>query len=136
MANPIQLPALSPTMTEGKITKWLKKEGDKVSSGEAVAEVETDKSNLQIESYEDGILLKIVVGEDGTAQVGSPIAWVGEKGARIAEPGEARAPAAARAEAPVAAVPAPAGKPAAKPARTGGRVFVSPLARRIAKEQG
>ena len=66
MATAVQLPALSPTMNEGKITKWLKKEGDKISSGEAIAEVETDKSNLEVEAYDDGVLLKILVPEGET----------------------------------------------------------------------
>src|SRR5690606_5230123 len=79
MATPIQMPALSPTMKEGKITKWLKKEGDKVSSGEAVAECETDKSNLEIEAYEDGYLIKIAVKEGETAPVGATIGMIGEK---------------------------------------------------------
>ena len=83
MAIPIQMPSLSPTMTEGKITKWLKKEGDKISSGEAIAEVETDKSNLEVEAYDDGFLLKIVVAADGSAPVGSPIAWIGAKGETV-----------------------------------------------------
>src|SRR5260370_7839130 len=76
---PILMPALSPTMKEGKITKWLKKEGDKISSGEAVAEVETDKSNLEVEAYEDGYLLKIVVPENESAPVGAPIAYLALK---------------------------------------------------------
>ena len=77
MAKPIQMPALSPTMKEGKLVRWLKKEGDKVKSGEAIAEVETDKSNLEVEAYDDGVLLKIVVAEGETAAVGAPIAFVG-----------------------------------------------------------
>ena len=82
MATEVQLPALSPTMTEGKIVKWLKKEGDKVSSGEAIAEVETDKSNLEVEAYDDGMLAKILGpgGRDG--KVGAPIAFIGRKGAK------------------------------------------------------
>src|SRR5262249_40042462 len=76
LATAVQMPALSPTMTEGKITKWVKKEGDKVSSGTAIAEVETDKSNLEVETYDDGVLLKIVVPEGSAAPVGSPIAWI------------------------------------------------------------
>ena len=83
MAKPIQMPALSPTMKEGKITRWLKKPGDKVSSGEAVAEVETDKSNLEIESYEDGYILEVTVAEGEMAQVGAPIAFVGAKGEKV-----------------------------------------------------
>src|SRR5215472_10689177 len=83
MATPIQMPALSPTMTEGKLTKWLKKEGDKISAGDAIAEIETDKSNLEVEAYEDGSLLKSVVKEGESAPVGAPIAYVGEKGEKV-----------------------------------------------------
>src|SRR5712692_2779083 len=83
------MPALSPTMKEGKITRWLKKEGDKVSSGEAVAECETDKSNLEIEVYEDGTLLKILVKEGESAPVGAPIGYIGEKGEKVEAPAPA-----------------------------------------------
>ncbi len=123
MATPIQMPALSPTMKEGKIVKWLKKEGDKVSSGEAIAECETDKSNLEIEAYDDGYLLKIVVAEGEMATVGAPIAIIGAKGEKVdGAGGKPAAPAAApKAEAPKAAAPAPApSAPAAQPAATGG----------------
>src|SRR5258707_13461501 len=112
MATPVQMPTLSPTMTEGKITKWLKKEGDKVSSAEAIAEVETDKSNLEIESYEDGYLLKILVKEGQSVPVGAPIAYVGEKGEKVSaeppappQPGQVSAPPAA--PAPTEFSPAP-----------------------------
>ncbi|QRK07960.1 pyruvate dehydrogenase complex dihydrolipoamide acetyltransferase [Archangium violaceum] len=120
MATPIQMPALSPTMKEGKIVKWLKKEGDKISSGEAIAECETDKSNLEIEAYDDGYLLKIVVPEGDMATVGAPIAFIGEKGEKVDAGGGAKAaaPAAPKAEAPKAAAPAPA--PAAQPAAPAG----------------
>ncbi|MFP2925376.1 biotin/lipoyl-containing protein, partial [Pyxidicoccus sp. 3LG] len=93
MAIPIQMPSLSPTMKEGKIVKWLKKPGDKVSSGDAVAEVETDKSNLEIEAYDDGYLLQILVGEDQTAAVGAPIAFIGAKGEKVDAGKAAAAPA-------------------------------------------
>src|SRR5687768_7313147 len=123
MATPIQMPSLSPTMKEGKIVKWLKKEGDKVSSGEAIAECETDKSNLEIEAYDDGILLKIVVPEGEMATVGAPIAYLGAKGEKVdaGGGGKAAAPAAPKAEAPKAAAPAPAAPaPAAQPAAASG----------------
>src|SRR6187551_2607695 len=95
MASAIQMPALSPTMKEGKITKWLKKEGDKVSSGEAIAECETDKSNLEIEAYDDGYLLQIAVAEGQSAKVGAPIAYIGKQGEKVeAAPAAAAAPAA------------------------------------------
>ena len=114
MSTPIQMPALSPTMKEGKITKWLKKEGDKISSGEAVAEVETDKSNLEVEAYEDGYLLKIVVGENESAPVGAPIGYVGEKGEKV----EAPAPS------PKAA-PAPAAQPVPPPKQAAGTALAA-----------
>jgi pyruvate dehydrogenase E2 component (dihydrolipoamide acetyltransferase) len=100
MATAIQLPALSPTMKEGKITKWLKKAGDKVSSGDAIAELETDKSNLEIESYEDGYLLQIVVKEGESAPVGAPIAYVGEKGEKVETPAPKSAAQPAQAQPP------------------------------------
>ena len=96
MASEIQLPALSPTMTEGKIVKWLKKEGESISSGEAIAEVETDKSNLEVEAFDDGVLLKILVPEGETGKVGAPIAVIGQKGEKVeasAAPAKAAAPA-------------------------------------------
>ena len=165
MATEVQLPALSPTMTEGKIVKWLKKEGDSVSSGEAIAEVETDKSNLEIESFEDGVLLKILVGEGETGKVGAPIAIVGAKGEKVSAPAPkaAAAPApapAAAAPAPKVAPPPPPPKPAAtkappreenRPAQVvqlrraeepvpgssdEGRLRASPLAKRMAREEG
>lgn len=134
MATEIQLPALSPTMKEGKILKWLKKEGDQVSSGDAIAEVETDKSNLEVEVYDDGVLLKILVPEGAVAEVGAAIAFVGKKGevvnvpaAAPKKPAEAAAPepakpaaveAAQPAATPAAPVPAPKTAPPPPPARS------------------
>ncbi|MFL5321692.1 MAG: pyruvate dehydrogenase complex dihydrolipoamide acetyltransferase [Myxococcaceae bacterium] len=164
MATPILMPSLSPTMTEGKITKWLKKEGDKIASSTAVAEVETDKSNLEVEAYEDGYLLAIVTKENQSAKVGAPIAFIGEKGEKVdvsqatAAAAPAPTPAAAKPAAPppkpppapVAKAPAaPAPKPAAQVVQLrpqaaapsageggGGRVRASPLARKMAEQQG
>ncbi|MCY1076607.1 pyruvate dehydrogenase complex dihydrolipoamide acetyltransferase [Archangium lansingense] len=134
---PVVMPALSPTMTEGKLIKWLKKEGDKVSSGQAIAEVETDKSNLEVEAYDDGVLARIVVQEGQMAKVGAPIAFLaGKGGAKAAAPAQAPAPAAPKAEAPKAAAPAPAPKAAAPVATPGGRLRASPLAKRMARERG
>src|SRR6185369_2281701 len=107
------MPALSPTMKEGKITKWLKKEGDKISSGEAIAEVETDKSNLEVEAFDDGVLLKILIPEGQTGKVGAPIAVIGQKGEKVeasAAPAKAPAPAPAAAS----AAPTPPAKPTPK----------------------
>ena len=157
MAIEVQLPALSPTMKEGKIVKWLKKEGDPVSSGEAIAEVETDKSNLEVEAFDDGVLLKILIQEGETGAVGAPIAVIGAKGEKV----EARAPA-PKPAAPVAVVasapapapakpavprPAPAApaqvvpirraeEPTSAPALDDGRLRASPLAKRMAREEG
>ena len=130
MATAIQMPALSPTMKEGTITRWLKKEGDSVSSGEAVAECETDKANLEIEAYDEGVLLKIAVPEGHSAKVGAPIAYLGRKGEKV--------------EAPPAAVPeieAPPAKPPPTPRveerpPVTGRLRASPLARKMARERG
>jgi len=133
---PIPMPSLSPTMTEGKIVKWMKKEGDKVSSGEAIAEVETDKSNLEIEAYDDGTLTKIVVGENQIAKVGAPIAYIAGKGGKAAAAAPAPAPAAPKAEAPKAAAPASAAPKPAPAAPAGGRVRASPLAKRMARDRG
>src|SRR5918998_1982997 len=99
MATPIQMPSLSPTMKEGKIVRWMKKVGDKVSSGDAIAELETDKSNLEIEAYDDGTLAEIVVGENQMATVGAPIAYLTGKGGKAAA---AAAPAPQQAPAPAA----------------------------------
>ncbi len=154
MATPIQMPALSPTMKEGKITKWLKKEGDKVSSGEAIAECETDKSNLEIEAYDDGTLLKVLVKEGEMAAVGAPIAFIGEKGEKIdveaaapkpaAPPAATQKPAAAPQKAPEPPRPAPSAPrplqvvPPLRPAEESAdqRLRASPLAKRMAREQG
>ncbi len=138
----IQLPALSPTMSEGRITKWLKKEGDKVNSGDGLAECETDKSNLEIEATDGGTLLKIVVTAGATSPVGGVIGWIGKPGEAIPDaPAPAAAPVAPKAApapaAPVASAvpPKPAPKPVA-PAASGERVRVSPLARKMAETQG
>ena len=154
MATEVQLPALSPTMTEGKIVKWLKKEGDSISSGEAIAEVETDKSNLEVEAFDDGVLLKILVPEGETGKVGAPIAVIGQKGEKVEASAAPAKPAAAPAPAPAA--PTPAARPAPQPAPAGpaqvvpirraeeapappednGRLRASPLAKRMAREEG
>lgn len=145
----IQLPALSPTMSEGRITKWLKKEGDAVKSGDAIAECETDKSNLEIEATDSGTLLKIVVPGGSSAPIGGVIGWLGKPGEAIpdAPPPAAAAPATA-ASAPVAAAPKPTvsaalpAKPkpvaaaALAPAAPAERVRISPLARKMAETQG
>jgi pyruvate dehydrogenase E2 component (dihydrolipoamide acetyltransferase) len=140
MAVEILMPALSPTMEEGTLAKWLVKEGDSVSSGDILAEIETDKATMEFEAVDDGIVGKILVAE-GTAgvKVNTPIAVLLEEGesADAAPAPKAAAPAAAPAAAvtpaPVTAAESPA--PAA-PKADGARVFASPLARRIAADKG
>ncbi|NBD10676.1 pyruvate dehydrogenase complex dihydrolipoamide acetyltransferase [Corallococcus silvisoli] len=128
MATPIQMPSLSPTMKEGKIVKWLKKEGDKISSGDAIAEVETDKSNLEVEAYDDGYLIQIAVPEGEVATVGAPIGYLGAKGEKVTGGAPvAAAPAAPKAEAPAAKPPEQAPAPAASGAGEGLAILMPSL---------
>src|ERR1700749_1122676 len=101
MATNILMPALSPTMTEGTLARWLKKEGETVKAGDVIAEIETDKATMEVEAVDEGILGKILA-EDGTANVAvnAPIAVLVEEGEAV----------------PSAAAPPPAPKPAAQPA--------------------
>ncbi|MDA1090925.1 MAG: pyruvate dehydrogenase complex dihydrolipoamide acetyltransferase [Proteobacteria bacterium] len=142
---PIQIlmPALSPTMTEGKLAKWVKAEGDKVASGDVLAEIETDKATMEIEAVEEGTLGKILVAEgtEGVA-VNQVIALILEDGEDAsALDGVVAPPPAPVAPAPVVAAPTPA--PVAPPpapqavlTRTGSRTIASPLARRLAAAKG
>ena len=138
----ILMPALSPTMEEGTLAKWLVKEGDKVSSGAVLAEIETDKATMEFEAVDEGTVGKIVVPE-GTegVKVNDLIAVLLEDGESVED--IAAAPAAkAETPAPTAKQEAPAAAAPVAPAATGtkpsanGRVFASPLARRIAAERG
>jgi pyruvate dehydrogenase E2 component (dihydrolipoamide acetyltransferase) len=129
------MPKLSDTMTEGTLVRWLKKEGDKVEMGDILAEVETDKATMEMESFDEGILKEVYVKEGGKIGVGQKIALIlgdGESAdaPKAAPSAEKSAPAA---EAPKASAPASA--PAAA-ASTGGRVKASPLAKKIAAERG
>ncbi|WP_300298144.1 pyruvate dehydrogenase complex dihydrolipoamide acetyltransferase [Ferrovibrio sp.] len=145
----ILMPALSPTMTEGKLGKWLVKEGDTVKAGDIMAEIETDKATMEFEAVDEGRIGKILVpeGTEGIA-VNTPIAVLLEEGesagdvkaAPVAQPvpkPAAAAPVVPLAPAAATAAPAPAAaapKPATAPVKTGDRVFASPLARRIAAQ--
>ncbi len=133
MATNILMPALSPTMTEGKLAKWLVKEGDAVKSGDLIAEIETDKATMEMESFFEGTVLKVLVSTGDNVPVGSPMAVIGEPGedadAAIAALGGA--PAAAVEEAPAPSTPTPAPVTAASAPADGARVKASPLARRI-----
>ena len=134
----ILMPALSPTMEEGTLAKWLVKEGDTVSSGDIMAEIETDKATMEFEAVDEGVVGKILIAEGSEGvKVNSPIAVLLEEGESVDDIGttsSAPAPAAA----PEAAAPVAAAAPApAAPARADGdRVFASPLARRIAADKG
>ncbi len=166
MAVDILMPALSPTMEEGTLAKWLVKEGDAVRSGQILAEIETDKATMEFEAVDEGVVGRLLVAE-GTAgvKVNTPIAVLVEEGEAVpaaapakalpvvdgATQGEAPrgygdaapagaapapAPAAPAPAAPAPAAPVPAAPATVAPKAGGGRVFASPLARRIAKERG
>jgi len=156
MATEILMPALSPTMEEGTLAKWLVKEGDEVSSGDIMAEIETDKATMEFEAVEEGTIGKIVIPE-GTegVKVNDLIAVLLEEGesaddiqadggggggSKPAPAEEKSDDAAAKAEAPAPAAPEKAAAatpaPAAPTTSDGGRIFASPLARRIAKDKG
>jgi pyruvate dehydrogenase E2 component (dihydrolipoamide acetyltransferase) len=162
----LKMPALSPTMEEGTLAKWLVKEGDKVESGDILAEIETDKATMEFEAVDEGTISKILVAEgtDGV-KVGAPIALLAGEGEDVSAPAaaapsprrqegggeevpasEAKTPASKPAqpakgggETP-AAPPQPAGTPSPQPSprrgAEGGRVKASPLARRLAEAQG
>jgi pyruvate dehydrogenase E2 component (dihydrolipoamide acetyltransferase) len=161
----ILMPALSPTMEKGNLAKWLKKEGDKVKSGDVIAEIETDKATMEVEAVDEGTIAKILVPE-GTQDVAvndviAVLAGDGEDvkaaaGAGAAKPAASSPPPQKATEAPAAAKPAPTPAPAAAPAAKTtapaapapqaaapapqtnghGRIFSSPLARRLAREAG
>ncbi len=134
----VTMPALSPTMTEGKLARWTKKEGDKIKSGDVIAEIETDKATMEVEAVDEGILGKILVAEGTEAvAVNTVIAMILEEGETANDLGAAPKAAvpAPKAAAPVAEVKAAA--PVAAPAaKAGARVFATPLARRIAAQMG
>jgi len=149
----IKMPALSPTMEEGTLAKWLVKAGDTVKSGDLMAEIETDKATMEFEAVDEGVIAEIVVpegtdnvkvgqviailaaeGEDASAAKAAPKAEAPKTEAPKAEAAPAPAPAPAPSPAPAAPAAAPAPTPV--PAASGDRVKASPLARRIAAEKG
>ncbi|TKT73394.1 pyruvate dehydrogenase complex dihydrolipoamide acetyltransferase [Afipia massiliensis] len=157
----ILMPALSPTMEKGNLSKWLKKEGDKVKSGDVIAEIETDKATMEVEAVDEGTIAKILVpegtqdvpvnniiavlasdGEDVKAAGAGAVAGGSASATRTPDPTPApKAAAPAASPAPAAPAPAPAkaapqAAPAPASASNGARVFSSPLARRLAKEAG
>jgi pyruvate dehydrogenase E2 component (dihydrolipoamide acetyltransferase) len=142
----ILMPALSPTMTEGNLAKWLKKEGEAVKPGDVIAEIETDKATMEVEAVDEGKLGKILVPEGSQGvKVNQTIALLLEEGEDASALAKAPAPAAkssaaaaqppsATAAPPSTPAPAPTAKAAAAPA--GERIFASPLARRMAQQAG
>ncbi len=149
MAIELLMPALSPTMEEGTLAKWLVKEGDTISSGDVIAEIETDKATMEFEAVDEGIMGKLLIAE-GTegVKVNAAIAILleeGEDASAMDNMGAAPAPAAAaeaapaeapKTEAPKTEASAAAPAPAAPVAASGERIFASPLARRIAAQKG
>ena len=153
MAQLIDMPKLSDTMTVGTLVKWLKKEGDVIKAGDMLAEVETDKATMELESFFAGTLLKIFSAAGAQVAIGDPLCAIGKPGevvaapapkaaapaaaAPVAAPAPAPAPAAVIASAPPPApAPAPAPAPVAPPpAPAGGRIRISPLAKKLAEEK-
>jgi pyruvate dehydrogenase E2 component (dihydrolipoamide acetyltransferase) len=147
MATNILMPALSPTMTEGTLSRWLKKEGENVRAGDLIAEIETDKATMEVEAVDEGVLGKILV-QDGTegVKVNEPIAILVDQGEAVPSGPPAAKPAAKPAAAPPKqeAKRPEVPKPASAPQPTTGngqdeggeRIFVSPLARRMATQAG
>ena len=149
MSISIQMPKLADTMTEGTLVRWLKKVGDKVKVGDIIAEIETDKATMEMESFEEGILHKISVQDGQKVAVGQEIAVLLERGEKeitpprpaptVPQPGAAQpAPAAQPAAKAGAGAPSPTPAASATPALTNaeGRVKASPLARKLAAERG
>src|SRR3954470_21856799 len=162
MAQIIGLPKLSPTMEEGVLVRWTKKEGDKVSPGDLVAEVETDKANMDFNIEDDGVLLKLLVKEGETVKLGAPVAIIGKAGEDVSalveqakkggggsaspQPKPQAAPPpkgpevstsapAAKKETPAQKAPPPR-TPEPAPQATGGKLLASPLAKTLAIELG
>ena len=140
MPAEVVMPRLSDTMTEGKVLKWRKHEGEPVKRGEIIAEIETDKAAMELESYDSGIVDKIIVPEGQTVPVGEKIATIKEPEAMPKTTAPVREsfgpPTEARAEARPPEEAAPPAPPAAPPKPQEERSKVSPLARRIAEERG
>lgn len=136
MPTPITMPALSPTMTHGTLTKWVKSEGDTIEPGDVIAEIETDKATMEVESVDDGVLAKILINEGAeNVAVGEVIAIMAEEGEDISGyevPSGDAAPEKTQEDAPkqeAKSEKAPANK-------SNDRIKASPLAKRIAKDKG
>jgi pyruvate dehydrogenase E2 component (dihydrolipoamide acetyltransferase) len=129
MATQITMPQMGFDMTEGTIAAWLKKEGDPVTKGEPIAEIETDKTTIQIESFASGVLRRIVAPAGQKVPVGQVIGIIAEPGEPLDEPTQA-------APRPTEPPPAPTAIPVAAPAANTGRVIATPVARRLAEQYG
>jgi pyruvate dehydrogenase E2 component (dihydrolipoamide acetyltransferase) len=142
MPSYIDMPKLSDTMTEGTLVKWRKQKGDKVAAGDILAEVETDKATMEMESFDDGILTEIFVPEGQKVAIGQRLAMLLAPGEKPPAPGaapqsSAPAPKAApESSAPASSASKPAAEPAAVSGNCGQRVKASPLAKKIAAEKG
>lgn len=130
MAVEIRMPKMGLTMSTAEVVKWLKKEGDPVAKGDALAEVMTDKITNQVESPAPGVLLKIVAAPGARMEAGGLMAFVGQAGEPISDAAPAAPAASAEAAAPAPAASAPAARPA------GGRVAITPVARKLAEDNG
>jgi pyruvate dehydrogenase E2 component (dihydrolipoamide acetyltransferase) len=143
------MPRLSDTMEEGVLSQWLKKEGDAVAKGDVLAEVETDKAMMELEAYDEGVLTRLLVAEGATVPIGATIAVIGKEGDEVgggapAQQQEQQEQAAApeQPDVPAESAPAPAqepsqpSQPSPAPAPAGNAPVSSPLARRIARENG
>jgi pyruvate dehydrogenase E2 component (dihydrolipoamide acetyltransferase) len=152
MAQIIDMPKLSDTMTDGVLVKWLKKEGDAVKNGDMLAEVETDKATMELESFFDGTLLKIFAPAGSKVSIGAPLAAIGKAGETVEAPAAQPPPPAAEKKsapapvAPASTAPAKGAAPSAAPAASapppaptsaalGGRIKISPLAKKLAAEK-
>lgn len=140
MATFIDMPKLSDTMTVGTVANWLKNEGDAIESGDVIAEIETDKATMELEAFDDGILLKQIVKAGEQVAIGAPIAAVGEEGEEFEVPAAPAAAAptedAAPTEAPAATSAANATAQSTAPAATDTKIKASPLAKKLAKAEG
>lgn len=146
MAVIIDMPKLSDTMTVGTLVNWLKKEGDTIEPGDVIAEVETDKATMELENFEEGVLLKHYVKAGENVPVGGAIAAVGQKGEKAPDAPAQKTEKKEEPVAPKASAPAPSPEPKAQPRETptvatshgssDSRLKVSPLAKKVAKEMG
>ncbi len=144
MAEIIDMPKLSDTMETGTLIKWLKSEGDTVAAGDILAEVETDKATMELESFDDGVILKLVVAEGDSVAVGQPVAVIGEEGESVPENlGGATTPTPPPAEdsgdtekTTSSTASEPDEEPESSVDEDGARIKASPLARKIAANEG